>query len=114
EQVAALLERHREVQPVPFPAREDAGFLLLVRALEAELRHVRPRGDLGLADGQNVEAVRYDLPERLARVDPGARLVHVAHLDGVADLQVSPVERLETDDAFEQRRLADAVRPDDA
>src|SRR5690606_7955827 len=37
QQVAALLERERQVEAVALTAREDAGLLLLVRALEAEL-----------------------------------------------------------------------------
>ena len=46
QQVAALLEREREVEPVALAAGEDAGLLLLVRALEAERRDVGPRRDL--------------------------------------------------------------------
>src|SRR5690606_23275722 len=35
-------------------------------------------------------------------------------LDRLADLEVSAIERLQTDDGLEQRRLADAVGADDA
>ncbi len=41
QQVAPSFERQREVQTVALTTGEHAGLLLLVRALEAELRHVR-------------------------------------------------------------------------
>src|SRR5690606_7265968 len=112
--VSALLERQGEVETVALTSGEHAGLLLLVRTLESELRDVRTRRDLGLADRDDVESVRYDLPERLVGVDVRAALVDVADLDGLADLEVAPVERLKPDDRLEQRRLADTVRTDDA
>src|SRR5690606_13293473 len=90
------------------------GLLLLVRSLEPELRHVRAARDLRLADRDDVEPVGDDLPQRLVRVDVRAALVDVGDLDRLADLQVAAVQRLESDDRLEERRLADAVRPDDA
>src|SRR5690606_31018618 len=114
EQVAALLEREREVEPVALTAREDARRLLLVRALEAERRDVRPRGHLDVADLDVVETVGDDLPQGLLRVDPAAGLVDVGDLDRLADLELPAVERLEADDRLEERGLADAVGPDDA
>src|SRR6478735_3565625 len=56
QQVAALLEREREVEAVALTAGEHSGLLLLIRTLEPELRHIRARGDLGLADRDDVEA----------------------------------------------------------
>jgi hypothetical protein len=44
QQVAALLEGQREVEPVALTTGEHAGHLLLVRALEAELRDVGAGG----------------------------------------------------------------------
>ena len=114
QQVAALLEREREVEAVALTAGEHPGLLLLVGTLEAELRDVGARRDLDLADRDDVEAVGDDLPQRLGRVDVRARLVDVADLDGLADLELAAVERLEADDRLEQRGLADAVRADDA
>src|SRR5450756_2487126 len=114
QQVAAELEGERQVEPVPLAAGEDPGRLLLVRALEAEGRDVRPRGHLDVADLDVVETVGDDLPERLLRVDAGARLVDVRDLDRLADLELARVQRLEPDDRLEQGRLADAVRADDA
>ena len=49
QQVAALLERERQVQAIALAAGEHASGLLLVRTLEAEGRHVRAARDLGLA-----------------------------------------------------------------
>src|SRR4051794_39606305 len=114
QQVAALLQRQRQVQPVPLAAREHARRLLLVRSLEAERRDVGARRDLRVADLDVVQPVGDDLPERLLRVDARTGLVDVRDLHGLADLQVAAVERLEADDGLEQRGLADAVRPDDA
>src|SRR5690606_14303685 len=111
---AALLEREGEVEAVALSTGEDTGLLLLVRPLEAELRHVCARGNLGLADRDDVEAVGHDFPQRLVRIDARTGLVDVADLDGLADFQISAVERLETDDRLEQRRLSDAIGADDA
>src|SRR5690606_18351615 len=46
QQVAALLERQRQVEAVALATGEDARRLLLVRPLEPELRDVGARGDL--------------------------------------------------------------------
>src|SRR5699024_10571794 len=54
------------------------------------------------------------LPQRLVGVDAATRLVDVRDLDGLADLHVALVARLESDDGLEERGLADAVRADDA
>ena len=64
QQVAALLERQRQVEPVALTAGQHAGRLLLVRALEAERGDVGPRGHLDVADLDPVEAVGDDLPQR--------------------------------------------------
>src|SRR5690606_15792837 len=114
QQVAALLEREREVETVALTAREHAGLLLLVGPLEAELRHVGAARDLGLADRDDVEPVGDALPQRLVGVDVGARLVDVADLDRLADLQLAAVERLEAHDRLEERGLSHTVRADDA
>ena len=71
QQVAALLEGQREVEPVALAAGEHAGRLLLVRALEAERGDVGARRHLDLADLDVVEPVGDDLPQRLLRVDAG-------------------------------------------
>src|SRR5690606_33470609 len=114
QHVAALLEGEREVQAVALAAGEHAGLLLLVRALEAELADVGARGDLDLADLDEVEPVGDDLPEVLLRVDVLAVLVDVADLDALTDLQLAAVELLEAHDGLEQGGLADAVGADAA
>src|SRR5699024_10842445 len=93
---------------------QHTGRLLLVRALEAELGDVGPRGDLDLADLDEVVPVGNDLPQRLVRVDADAGLVDVGDLDRLTDLQLAVVERLEAHDRLEQRGLTDAVGADDA
>lgn len=62
QQVAALLERKRQVQTVALATGEHASALLLVLALKAKARHVRAARNLGLADHHVVQAVRDDLP----------------------------------------------------
>ena len=73
QEVAALLEREREVEAVALAAREHAGGLLLVGALEAEGRHVGAAGHLGLAHLDVVVAAGDDLPQGLLGVDARAR-----------------------------------------
>src|SRR5690349_8708884 len=109
DQVAALFEGERQVEPVAFTAGQHAGRLLLVGSLEPERRHVGTRGDLVLADLDVVELVGDDLPDGLLRIDAGPALVDVAELDGVADAYGAAVWLLEADDGLEQRRLTDAV-----
>ncbi|ELP47394.1 30S ribosomal protein S5 [Mycobacterium avium subsp. paratuberculosis S5] len=114
DQVAALLEGERQVEPVAFAAGQHAGRLLLIRPLEPERRHVGARRHFVLADLDVVQPVRDDLPHRLFRVDPGAGLVDVAELDRFADLDGAAVGLFQPDDGLEQRGLADPVGADDA
>ncbi len=114
QQVAALLEGQREVEPVALTTGQDAGRLLLVGTLEAELRDVGARRDLDVADLDVVQPVGHHLPEVLLRVEAAAALVDVGDLDRLADLDRAGVGLLEPDDRLEQRGLADAVRADDA
>src|SRR6476469_3889437 len=85
QEVAALLEGEGEVEAVALAAGEDAGELLLVGALEAELRNVGPRRDLDVSDCHVVEAVGHDLPELLLGVEALTALVDVGDLDCFAD-----------------------------
>ena len=114
QQVSALLEGQRQVQAVALTTGEHPGLLLLVRALEAEGGDVGAGRHFDVADLDVVEAVGDDFPQGLVRVDAAAALVRVGDLDGVADLQLAAVERLEPDDGLEQGGLADAVGADDA
>src|SRR6516165_2679448 len=99
DEVAALLERQREVEPVALAAGQHAGRLLLVRSLETERGHVGPRRYLGLTDLDVIQPVRDDFPQGLLRIDTGAGLVNVTELDGLTDLDGAAVRLLEPDDA---------------
>ena len=112
--VAADLQRQRQVEPVALATGEHPGRLLLVRALEAERRHVGPRGHLHLADHQVVQPVGDDLPHRLLRIEAGPSLVHIGQLYRLADPDRAGVRLLQPDDGLEQGGLADAVGADDA
>ena len=114
QQVAALLERERQVQTVALATGKYASALLLVLALKAKARHVRAAGDLGLADHHVVQAVRDDLPQVLIGVDAGAVLIDVRNLDGLAHLELARSQRLQTHNRLEQRGLAHTVGADDA
>src|SRR5690606_26303998 len=67
----------------------------------------------GLTDGDDVEAIGDDLPQRLVRVDVREGLDAVADLDRLADLQLAAGEGLEAHDRLEERGLSDAVGADD-
>ena len=111
EQIATLLEGESQVQTVALTAGQNAGRLLLVRTLEAKGRDIGTRGHFDIADLDEVQAVRDDLPQRLVRVNTGARLVDIADLDGLADRQLATIERLEADDSLKQSGLTDAIGP---
>ena len=114
QQVAALLERKRQVQTVALATGKYASALLLVLALKAKARHVCAAGDLGLADHHVVQAVRDDLPQVLIGVDAGAVLIDIGDLDGLAHLELARSQRLQAHDGLEQRGLAHTVGADDA
>src|SRR5882762_8749788 len=102
------------MQAVALAARERAHLLLLVRALEVEGPTIGARIDLALAQRQHVEAAGNFLPHGLFAVEAVARLVHIAKLHGLADLDPTPVGLLLSGDHAEKRGLAGAVRTDDA
>src|SRR5207253_7246410 len=54
------------------------------------------------------------LPDRLLAVQRGARLIDISKLDALAELQAAAVGLLLPGQDPEERRLARAVRPDDA
>ena len=114
QQVAALLERKRQVQAIALATGKHASGLLLVRTLEAECRHIRAARNLGLAHLHVVEAVGHDLPQRFVAVNTLAVLVDVRDLHGFAELQLARSGLLFADDHLEQRRLAYAVGANNA
>src|SRR5438067_1793488 len=114
QEVAALLQQLREVDAVALAARERPDSSLLARALEVEPRHVRARRDLLLSELDLVVAAGDLLEYRLVRIERLAALIDVADLHRLADLQRPLVRLLLRGDHPEERRLAGAVRADDA
>ena len=114
DQVAALLERQRQVEAVALTTGEDLGWLLLVSTLEAEGGQVGARRHFVLADVDVVQAVGDNFPHGFFGVDVFAVLVHVGDLDGLADGHVARVRLFQTNDGLEQRRLTHTVGADDA
>ena len=113
EQVAALLEGERQVDPVSLATGQDAGQLLLVRALEPERGHVGPARDLGVARVDVRLPVGDRFPDVLVGGDPAAALVDVGDVHRLANADGPPVGLLLAHDHLEQGGLADAVRADD-
>ena len=83
-------------------------------ALEVEPRHVGARRDLALAELDLVGAAGDLVEHGLVRVERVAALIDVADLHRLADPQRAGVRLLHPGDHPEQRRLAGAVRADDA
>src|SRR6202046_4714069 len=88
--------------------------LLLVAALEVEGAAIGARIDLALAELQHVEAARNLPPDRRLAVEAVARLVDIAEMHRLADLDRAVVGLLLARDHAEQSGLAGAVRSDDA
>ena len=114
DQVAALLQRQRQVQAVTLTTRKHLGRLLLIRPLETECGEVRTGRHFVLADVDVIQAVRDNLPNSLLGVDVFAVLIHVAQLHGGADLNLTGVWLLQADNCLKQGGLTHAVRADDA
>src|SRR5262249_60281763 len=114
QHVAAALEHLGQVQPIALAARELADALLLVAALEVERGDVGARLELPAADVEHVLAARDLLPHRLLAFEGVTALVDVGELHAVAEPQRPAVGRVLTDDHAEERRLAGAIRADDA
>src|SRR5450830_59044 len=124
QEVAAPLERPREVEAVHLAAREVRDELLLVGALEVVHGAEGAARHLAFAEHHDFLAGGELVVDRLFRVGPFAVLVHVARDDGFADLQLAAVGLDVMDasasrfggahDHLEERRLARAVRADDA
>src|SRR5258708_14398656 len=102
------------MHPVALAARERAHLLLLVRALEVEGPTIGARIDLALAKRQHVEASGNFLPHSFLAVEAVARLVHIAKLDRLPDLDDAIVGLLLSGDHAAKRGLAGAVRTADA
>ena len=85
QQIAALLERQRQIQAVALAAGEHAYELLLVGAFEPEACHIGAGGHFHAADLDEVKPTGDGLPQVLVRIEARTVLVDVGDLDGVAD-----------------------------
>src|SRR5271166_736187 len=99
---------------VALAARQLAHLLLLVRALEVEGADIGAGVHLALGESDDVVAARDFLPHGLLVVERVARLVDIAELNRLADLDRTGIRLLLAGDHAEEGRLAGAVRPDHA
>src|ERR1700733_12232698 len=114
EQVRAALQHFGEMHAVALAAGELADLLLLVRALEVESPHIGAAVHLALAERDDVVAAGDFLPNIPFAVERVARLIDIAKLDTLADLDRARVWLFLTGDHAEERRLAGAVGADHA
>src|SRR5690349_18381672 len=102
------------MHPIAFAARKLPHLLLLVGALEVEGGHIGPARHLNLAKLDDVEPVGNLFPDRLVGAKRVPRLIDIAELHRLADLQASGIGTLLADDHAEEGRLAGPIRADDA
>src|SRR4249919_1187452 len=114
QHVAALQQGLGQVQAAAFAARERADHLLLVLALEVEAADIGARLDLHAVDVEDVQAAGDFLEDVVVAFQLLAALVDVGELDRRAGVDRTGIRRFLADDHLEQRRLAGAVRADDA
>jgi hypothetical protein len=112
--LAAGFQHLGQMHPVALAARERADLLLLVAALEVEGRAIGARVHLVLAELDDVVAAGDLLPDGLVRIERIAALVDIAQMHRLADGDRPRIGLLLPGDHPEQRRLAGAVRADDA
>src|SRR5271169_1446341 len=99
---------------VALAAGQLADFLLLIGALEIERRAIAARIHFALAEHELVEAAGNLLPNSLLAVERVARLIDIAKMHRLADLDRAFVGLLLLGDHAEQSGLAGAIRADDA
>jgi hypothetical protein len=114
QHVAAVLQHLGEVHAVALAARQVADLLLLVAAAEVERRAIGAAVHLVLAELDHLGAAGNFLPDGLVRIERVAALVDIAHLHGLADADRAGIGLFLAGEHLEQRRLAGAVRADDA
>src|SRR6476659_1106247 len=93
---------------------ERTDFLLLIAALEVERADISTRVHLPFSQPNDVLPIRDLLPNGLVRGEVIAALVDIAEVHAVAEPDLAGVRLLLPRDHAEQRRLADAIRADDA
>src|ERR1700688_3966140 len=114
EQGRAALPHLGEMHAVALAAGELANLLLLVRALEVEGADIRSAVHLALAERDDVVAAGDFLPDVFLAVERVARLIDIAKLNALADLDRARVRLLLAGDHAEQWRPAGTVGSDDA
>src|ERR1700678_3684409 len=95
-------------------AGELADLLLLIRALEVEGADVGSAVHLALAERDEVVAAGDFLPYILLAIERVARLIDIAKLYALANLDRARVRLFLPSDHAEERGLAGAVGADDA
>src|ERR1700678_4657349 len=99
---------------VALAAGELADLLLLVRALEVERADIGSAIHLALAERDEVVAAGDFLPDVLLAVERVARLVDIAELNALADVDRAGIRLFLPSDQAAKRGLAGAIRADDA
>ena len=112
--MAPDLQHLGEVHAVALAAREVADLLLLVAALEVEGRGIGARVHFALAQQQHFVAARDFFPDGLVGVEAVAALVDIAEMHVLGDGDRAGIGLFLAGQHAEQRRLAGAVRADDA
>jgi len=102
------------VQATTLAARELTNAFLLIAALEVEAADVGAGGRFIPTYGQQLGTAGDFFENGLVTVETIAALVDIGELDGIANLDLARIRLLLADQHAEQRRLAGAVRADDA
>ena len=114
EHIPLVLERERQVQPVPFAAGQDAAFLFLVGPAEIKARHPGTRIDVPVPQPHPLGVARNGLVHGFIRIDGTMLLVHVGQFHRLANFDAAAVGLFDAHNQPEQGGLARAVRADNA
>ena len=114
QQVGTSLQHFGEMDAVALTTRQHPHLLLLVRTLEVEGGAIAARIDFALAKLDQVITAGNLFPNRLLAIKRVTRLVDIAKLDTLANLDRAGIRFFLTRNHPEQSGLARAVRPDNA
>lgn len=109
DQVAALLQRQRQVQAVALTAGQHLGGFLLIRALKTKGGKIRTGRHFVLANVDIIQPVGHDLPHGLFPVDVFAALVHIGKLHRLPDFHLAGIWLLQADNGLKERGLTNTV-----
>src|SRR5262249_44956050 len=113
-EVSAFLQQTCKMHAVPLATGKVLDLLLLIGALEVEPRTIGAAIDLAAAELHGPTAARDDLPDALVTLERVARLIDVRDLHGLANAESAAIGFVLADEHLEERRLAGAVRSNDA